>query len=112
VPDWQLIGRTEARTSRPPAVKVVKDQEQGGLWRRALCLPTPTKVARAARGRRPDGEKRGGDGVDRCWLDPQGIAGVVPAHAERVVTADGRAQATDAEGMTIGGWVREMDDDA
>jgi hypothetical protein len=50
--------------------------------------------------------------VDRCWLDPQGIAGVVPAHAERVVTADGRAQATDAEGMTIGGWVREMDDDA
>jgi hypothetical protein len=109
---WQLSLRTEARTSRPPAATVVKDQEQGVLWRRTLCRPTPTKVAGAARRRQPDCEKHGGDGVDRCWLDPQGITGVLPAHAERAVTADGRAQATAAEGMTIGGWVREVDNAA
>jgi hypothetical protein len=37
---------------------------------------------------------------------------VVPAHTERAVAADARAQATAAEGMTIGGWVLEVDDEA
>jgi hypothetical protein len=96
---WQLIVRTEARTRMPPAVKVVKvmkDREQGGLWRQALRMPTPAKVAGVAHRRQPDCDKRGGDGVDLCWLDPK----------------DARAQATAAGGMTIGGWVLEVDDDA
>jgi hypothetical protein len=37
---------------------------------------------------------------------------MVPAHAKRAVTAAGRPQATAAEGMTIGCWVLEVDDDA
>jgi hypothetical protein len=45
-------------------------------------------------------------------LDSQGITGVVPANANRAVTADARAQATAGEGMTIGCWVLEVDDDA
>jgi hypothetical protein len=102
VPGWQLIVRTEVHTSRPRAVKVVQDQEPGVLWRRALRLQTPAKVAGAARRRQPGFDKRGGHGVDLCWLNPQGITGVGPANAKRAVTADARAQATTAEGMTIG----------
>jgi hypothetical protein len=41
VSGWQLIGRSEARTSMAPAVKVVKNQVQGVLWMRALRMPTP-----------------------------------------------------------------------
>jgi hypothetical protein len=50
--------------------------------------------------------------VDLCWLDPQGITGVVPANANRAASADARAQATAREGMPIGCWVIEVDDDA
>jgi hypothetical protein len=95
---WQLSVLFEARTSMPPAVKGVQDQGQGVLWRRALRKQTPAKVAGAARQRQPGFDKRGGDGVDLCGLDPRGSAGVVPAHAERAVTADARAQATTAGG--------------
>jgi hypothetical protein len=44
---WQLTVLTEAPTSRPLAVKVIKDQEQGVLWTRALRMQTPAKVAAA-----------------------------------------------------------------
>jgi hypothetical protein len=50
--------------------------------------------------------------VDLCWLDPQGITGVVPANANMAVSADARAQATAGEGMPIGGWVLEVGMDA
>jgi hypothetical protein len=98
VPGWQRIVRTEVHASRPRAVKVVQDQGPGVLWRRALRLPTLAKVAGAARRRQPGFDKCGGDGVDLCWLDPQGITGVGPANAKRAVTADARAQATTAGG--------------
>jgi hypothetical protein len=50
--------------------------------------------------------------VDLCWLDPQGITGVVPANANRAVSAGARAQATAGEGMPIGCLVLEVDNDA
>jgi hypothetical protein len=112
VPGWQLIMRTEARAGRPVAVKGIQDQAQGVLWTRALRMPTPAKVAGAARRRPPGFYTRCGDGVDLRWLDPQGITGVVRANAKRALTADTRAQATAAEGMSIGGWAHEVDDDA
>jgi hypothetical protein len=112
VSGWQLIMRTEARTGRPLAVKGIQDQAQGVLWTRALRMPTPAKVAGAARRRPPGFYTRCGDGVDLRWLDPQGITGVVRANAKRALTADTRAQATAAEGMSIGGWAHEVDDDA
>jgi hypothetical protein len=74
-------------------------------------MPTPANGAGVAHRRQPDCEKRGGDRVDLCGLDPQGITRVVPANAERDVTGDARAQATAGEGMTIGGWVLEVDDE-
>lgn len=49
VSGWPLIGRTEAHPSSPPAVRVVKDQAQGGLWRRALGMPTPADHAATGR---------------------------------------------------------------
>ena len=101
MPGWQLNGRTEARTSRPLAVKVIKDQEQGVLWMRALRMPMPANVAGAARRRQPSFDKGFGDGADLCRLDQQAIPGVVPANANRAVTADARAHATAGEGMSI-----------
>jgi hypothetical protein len=64
---WQLSLRTEARSSRPPAATVVKDQEQGVLWRRTLRTQTPAKVAGAARRRQAGFDKGCGDGMDLCW---------------------------------------------
>jgi hypothetical protein len=112
VSGWQLSVLIVARTRLSLAMKVVQDQEQKVLWRRALHMQTPARVGGATRRRRPGFDKRCRDGMDQCRPDPQGITGLVLANANRAATADARTQATAGQGMTIGCWVLDVNDDA
>jgi hypothetical protein len=99
---WKPIVLIDAAPKIPLAVKVGPIHEHEVLSRRALVTHARAKLAGATRLHQVVFERGFWDGVDRWWLDQQGMTFVVPAKDNMAVTADARAQAAAGEGITVG----------
>jgi Transposase DDE domain len=92
----------DAFTKIPLAVKVGKLHEHEALWTRALVTQARMNLAGVARLHKVIFDKGVLDGTTLWWLYQQGITFVVPAKANKAVTADARAQAAAGEEIRVG----------
>jgi hypothetical protein len=92
----------DAPTKIPLAARVVPIQEQETLALRALVTQARPNLAGHARRHKVVFDKGCWDGSDLGWLEPHGIAFVVPAQAHMAVAADARAQAAAGADITVG----------
>jgi len=102
VSGWKPSGLLDAATKMPLAVKVVPIHAHAVLSMRALVTPARAHLAGTTRLHKGVLDRGFGDGVDRWWLDQQGMTCVVPATDTMAVTADARAPAAAGEGITVG----------
>jgi hypothetical protein len=105
---WKRIVLLDGRTKIPVAGKVVPSNAPEVLSMRALVTQARTNVAGHARLHQVVCDRGCLDGVDRWWLDQQGMTCVVPAKDHMAVTADARAQAAAGEGSTRGHRVHTL----
>jgi Transposase DDE domain len=99
---WKVLLVMDAATKIPLAVKLGKIQEHETHWTRALVTQARANLAGCARLHKLIFDKGFLDGTDLWWLDQHALTFVVPAKANMAVTADARAQAAAAEGITVG----------
>ncbi len=83
-------------------MRVLPIQAHETLWLRALAVQAQAHLAGYAGLHKLVFDQGFVDGTDLWWLDQRGITFVVPAKANMAVTADARAQAAAAEGITVG----------
>jgi hypothetical protein len=99
---WKVLRVIAAVTKMPWAVHGGPRQAHEARWTRAL-------VTQARRHRQGDARRHQGilaqgcwDGTTLWWLDQHAITWVVPATAERAVTAEAQAQAAAGEDLPVG----------